>query len=108
MGVLSKYFEGNFEVNNILSLEFWEIISREIDSIKRKIQIREHGADFRFLLDHNVLVAPAGVAQLVRCYPVNRRVTGSIPGWGSCLGCRIGSLGRVQKAANQCLSHQGF
>ena len=32
----------------------------------------------------------AGVAQWIECWPVNRRVTGSIPSQGTCLGCRPG------------------
>ena len=31
--------------------------------------------------------ALAGVAQWIECWPVNQRVTGSIPSLGTCLGC---------------------
>ena len=33
-----------------------------------------------------------GVAQWVRCQPVNQNVTGLIPGQGTCLGCGPGPL----------------
>ena len=36
-------------------------------------------------------VALAGVAQWIECQPVNQRVTGSIPGQGTCLGYGPGS-----------------
>ena len=32
----------------------------------------------------------AGVAQWVEHWPVNQRVTGSIPSQGTCLGCNVG------------------
>ena len=42
------------------------------------------------------------VAQLVGCHPVKWKVTGLIPGQGTCLGCRFGPpSGRVQEATNQ-------
>ena len=34
--------------------------------------------------------ALAGVAQWIECQPANRKVTGLIPGQGSCLGCMPG------------------
>ena len=34
--------------------------------------------------------ALAGVAQRIECWPMNQRVTGSIPRQGTCLGCRPG------------------
>ena len=34
--------------------------------------------------------ALAGVAQWIECWPVNQRVSGSIPSQGTCLGCRPG------------------
>ena len=33
------------------------------------------------------IMALAGVAQWIECWPVNQMVTGSIPSQGSCLGC---------------------
>ena len=43
-------------------------------------------------------VALAGVAQWTERRPVNQKVTGSIPSWGTCLGCgpgpRLGACGR--------------
>ena len=33
-------------------------------------------------------LALAGVAQWIVCLPANQRVVGSIPGQGTCLGCR--------------------
>ena len=36
--------------------------------------------------------APAGVAQWIERRPV--RVAGSIPHWGTCLGCRPGPRGQ--------------
>ena len=41
-------------------------------------------------LSKNKQVALAGVAQGIRCQPVNQRVTGSVPGQGTCLGCGPG------------------
>ena len=42
-------------------------------------------------------VALAGVAQWIECQPVNWKVTGSIPGQGTCLGCGPGpQLGCVR------------
>ena len=35
-------------------------------------------------------LAQAGVAQWIERGPVNQRVTGSIPSWGTCLGCGPG------------------
>ena len=32
--------------------------------------------------------ALAGIAQWIECWPANQRVTGSVPGQGTCLGCR--------------------
>ena len=34
--------------------------------------------------------ALAGVAQWMECWPVNQRVSGSIPSQGTCLGCGPG------------------
>ena len=34
--------------------------------------------------------ALAGVAQWIECQPVNQKVTGLIPGQGTCLGCGPG------------------
>ena len=31
--------------------------------------------------------ALAGVAQWIERWPANQKVTGSIPSWGTCLGC---------------------
>ena len=39
--------------------------------------------------------AMAGVAQWIECWPMNQRVTSSIPSQGTCLGCRLGPQGRV-------------
>ena len=39
----------------------------------------------------------SGVAQWTECWPVNCRVTGSIPSQGTCLGCRPGSQVRACK-----------
>ena len=36
------------------------------------------------------VLALAGVAQWTECQPANQRVTGSIPSWGTCLGCGPG------------------
>ena len=37
-----------------------------------------------------IKVALAGIAQWIECRPVNRKVTGSIPGQGMCLGFALG------------------
>ena len=37
-----------------------------------------------------MLLAPAGVAQWIEHWPVSQRVAGSIPSWGTRLGCRLG------------------
>ena len=43
------------------------------------------------------------VAQLVGCHTAKQKVTSSIPGQGTCLGCRPGpQLGCMQAATNQC------
>ena len=34
--------------------------------------------------------ALAGVAQWIECWPGNQRVAGSIPSWGTYLGCGTG------------------
>ena len=39
------------------------------------------------LLEENIGGALAGVAQWIESWPVNQRVTGSIPSQGTCLGC---------------------
>ena len=42
------------------------------------------------------ILALAGVAQWIECWPVSQRVTSSIPSQGTCLGCGPGSrLGGV-------------
>ena len=47
----------------------------------------------------------AGVAQLFGHHPANQKVTGSIPGQGTCRGCRFGPhSGCVQEATDQCFS----
>ena len=47
----------------------------------------------------NTNIALAGVAQWIEHWPVNQRVTGSIPSQGTCLGCRPGPhSGDVQEA----------
>ena len=38
-----------------------------------------------------IKVALAGIAQWIECRPVNRKVTGSIPGQDTCLGCGPGT-----------------
>ena len=43
---------------------------------------------FRHLRKDNL--APAGVAQWIECWPVNQKVTGSIPNQGTCLSCGPG------------------
>ena len=48
---------------------------------------------FVFLKD----LALAGVAQWIECWPVNHRVTGLIPGQGTCLGCGPGPQWGVHK-----------
>ena len=40
--------------------------------------------------DKKVLLALAGVAQWIECWPANHKVTGSIPSQGPCLGCGPG------------------
>ena len=40
--------------------------------------------------DKKVLLALAGVAQWIECWPANQRVTGSILSQDTCLGCRPG------------------
>ena len=41
--------------------------------------------------------ALAGIAEWIECWPLNRRVTGSIPSQGTWLGCRPGpQLGHVK------------
>ena len=40
-----------------------------------------------------VIVALAGMAQWIECWPVNQRVSGSIPSQGTCLDCRPGPQG---------------
>ena len=43
-------------------------------------------------------LAQAGVAQWIERGPVNQRVTGSIPSWGTCLGCGPGpQLGAYER-----------
>ena len=37
-----------------------------------------------------VFLLLAGVAQWIKCWPVNQRVAGSIPSQGTCLGCGTG------------------
>ena len=37
-----------------------------------------------------IYFAVAGVAQWIECWPVNQRVSDSIPSQGTCLGCRPG------------------
>ena len=39
-----------------------------------------------------MLLAPAGVAQWIEHWPVSQRVAGSIPSWGTCLGCEPGQV----------------
>ena len=39
----------------------------------------------------------AGVAQWIEHWPMNQRVTGSIPSQGTCLGCQPGPQEGVQK-----------
>ena len=41
--------------------------------------------------------ALSGVAQWTECWPINQKVTGLIPGQGTCLGCRPGPQLRVCK-----------
>ena len=42
--------------------------------------------------------ALAGVTQWIECQPANRKVTGSIPSQGTCLGCRPGpQLGACER-----------
>ena len=38
----------------------------------------------------NVTIALAGVAQWIESRPVERKVAGSVPGQGTCRGCRLG------------------
>ena len=38
----------------------------------------------------NYFIAPGGVAQWIERWPVNQRVTGSIPSQDTCLGCGPG------------------
>ena len=46
-----------------------------------------------------------GVALTAGHRPANQKVTGSIPGQGTCLSCRFGpQLGQVQEATNRCFS----
>ena len=45
-------------------------------------------ADYPFLLKH--ILALAGVTQWIECQAANQSVAGSIPGQGTCLGCRPG------------------
>ena len=46
-----------------------------------------------------------GVAQWIKRWPVNQKVTSSIPSQGTCLGCRPGPGWGVWEATDQCISH---
>ena len=54
--------------------------------------------------------ALTNVAQLIGCRPVKQKVTSSIPGQGTCLGCRFSpQLGHVKRQQNYVsLLHQWF
>ena len=47
----------------------------------------------RFPVKYSIkkLLALAGVAQWIEHWPVNQRITGSIPSQGTCLGCEPGT-----------------
>ena len=55
-------------------------------------------------------ISPASVVQWVGHCPVNLKVTGSIPGQGTCLDCGLGpQLGAWKRhLINVCLAHQSF
>ena len=42
------------------------------------------------MLIENQFIALTGVAQWIERWPANHRVAGSIPNWGTCLGCGPG------------------
>ena len=59
------------------------------------------------ILKKHIGAALTGVAQWVGCHPSNRKVAGSIPSQGTCLGCESGAqLGHahVREATNPCFS----
>ena len=43
-----------------------------------------------FMLSKMSILALAGVAQWIECWPVNQRITSSIPSQVTCLGCGLG------------------
>ena len=50
---------------------------------------REKALGWREHLSKKCGFCPTGVAQWVECWPVNQRVSGSIPSQGTCLGCGL-------------------
>ena len=57
------------------------------------------------LLKSPTLACPGQYSALVWINPVSRKVKGSSPSQGTCLGCGFGPwLGHVQGATNQCFS----
>ena len=48
------------------------------------------------------IIAVVGVAQWIECWPLNQKVTSSIPTEGTCLGCGPGGV--MQEATDQCIS----
>ena len=60
-----------------------------IPILRTKIQ-RHSEIEVSDFVPIRLVLALAGVAQWTECWPVNPKVTGLIPGQGTCLGCRLG------------------
>ena len=62
-------------------------INKETENLKRN---QKEILDLKTAIIKMKNFALAGVAQWIECWPANRKVTGSIPGQGTCLGCGPG------------------
>ena len=58
-------------------------------NIHKSINVTHH---INKMKHKNHMIALAGVAQWIECWPANQRVTCSIGSQGTCLGCRPGTL----------------
>ena len=70
-----------------------------MSKVKDKKRMSKQFVTYKGTLIRDYEQALAAVAQWIECWPVNQRVTGSVPRQGTCLDCRPGPpVGDAQRA----------
>ena len=92
----NKLFKRRMTETAVVSLVLWSqsilMLTLFLNNwfFSQKLKVRPKESNFT-ILRNNIKVL-AGVAQWIECWPVNQRVTSSIPSQGMCLGCGLGPL----------------